>query len=144
MRYELAPDLTPGEIGALVDESVDLAIKGYLRIRVDQKDLLFGLFNKEETWFERSDRLWNDLRDYERKVFAGIFASGSVVSTEDPEEKFYKQIQGIRDALWADLANRRSGERSTDMLPISSMTARYFPKKTATIAIAATMLPGPI
>ena len=45
VRYEPPPDLTPGEIGALVDERVDLrdltatvvdlAIKGYLRIRVD-------------------------------------------------------------------------------------------------------------
>ena len=50
---------------ALVDERVDLhdltatvvdlAVKGYLRIRVDQKELLFGLWKKEETWFERTD-----------------------------------------------------------------------------------------
>ena len=117
VRYEPPPDLTPGEIGALVDERVDLrdltativdlAIKGYLRIRVDQTDRLFGLLKKEETWFERSDRSWGDLREHERKVLAGVFASGSVVSTEDLEEKFYAEIPGIRDALWEDLANRR-------------------------------------
>ncbi|GMR24514.1 MAG: hypothetical protein BMS9Abin37_3067 [Acidobacteriota bacterium] len=117
VQYEPPPDLTPGEIGALVDERVDLrdltatlvdlAIRGYLRIRVDQKDRLFGLLKKEETWFERSDRSWDDLREHERKVLAGIFVSGSVVSTEDLEEKFYEQIPKIRDALWEDLANRR-------------------------------------
>lgn len=117
VRYEPPPDLTPGEIGALVDERVDLrdltativdlAIKGYLRIRVDQKDQLFGLWKKEETWFERTDRSWDDLREHERKVLTGIFASGSVASTEDLEEKFYKRIPGIRDALWDDLAARR-------------------------------------
>lgn len=117
VRYEPPPDLTPGEIGALVDERVDLrdltatvvdlAIKGYLHIRADQKDQLFGLWKKEETWFERTERAWDDLREHEREVLAGIFASGSVVSTEDLEEKFYKRIPGIRDALWDDLANRR-------------------------------------
>jgi uncharacterized membrane protein YgcG len=117
VRYEPPPDLAPGEIGALVDERVDLrdltativdlAVKGYLRIRVDKKDLLFGLFNTDETWFERSDRGWDDLRLYEREVLTGIFASGNVVSTDDLEEKFYKRIPGIRDALWEDLVNRR-------------------------------------
>jgi uncharacterized membrane protein len=117
VRYEPPPDLAPGEIGALVDERVDLrdltativdlAIKGYLNIRVDQIDVLFGLFKKEETSFERSDRHWNDLREYERETLAGIFASGDIVSTDDLEEKFYRRIPGIRDALWEDLANRR-------------------------------------
>ncbi|HXV65355.1 MAG TPA: DUF2207 domain-containing protein [Vicinamibacteria bacterium] len=117
VRYEPPPDLMPGEIGALVDERVDLrdltatvvdlAIKGYLRIRVDQQDRLFGLMKKEETWFERSDRSWNDLREYERKVLAGLFASGDVVSTEQLEEKFYKRIPGIGDSLWEDLSARR-------------------------------------
>lgn len=117
VRYEPPPDLAPGEIGALVDERVDLrdltativdlAIKGYLRIRVDQKELLFGLIKKDETAFEKTDRSWDDLREYERKTLGGIFVHGSVVSTEDLEEKFYAKIPGIRDALWEDLVNRR-------------------------------------
>ena len=117
VRYEPPPDLAPGEIGALVDERVDLrdltativdlAIKGYLRIRVDEEERLFGLLKTEKTWFERSDRSWDELREYERKVLSGIFASGSIVSTDDLEEKFYAEIPGIRDALWEDLANRR-------------------------------------
>ncbi|HSF14863.1 MAG TPA: DUF2207 domain-containing protein [Vicinamibacteria bacterium] len=117
VRYEPPPDLMPGEIGALVDERVDLrdltatvvdlAIKGYLQIRVDQQDRLFGLLKKEETWFERSERSWNDLREYERRALAGLFASGDVVSTEQLEEKFYKRIPGIQDSLWEDLSARR-------------------------------------
>jgi hypothetical protein len=117
VRYQPPEGLAPGEIGALIDERVDLrdltativdlAIKGYLRIRVDVKARLFGLLNKEETWFEKTDRAWSDLRAYERQTLAGIFASGDVVSTEDLEEKFYSRIPGIRDALWEDLAERR-------------------------------------
>ncbi len=117
VRYEPPPELAPGEIGALVDVRVDLwdltatvvdlAVKGYLRIRVDQKERLFGLLNKEETWFERTDRSWDDLREYERQTLTGSFASGEVVSTDDLEEKFYRRIPGIKNALWEYLADRR-------------------------------------
>jgi len=117
VRYEAPPGLTPGEIGALVDERVDLrdltatvvdlAIRGYLRIRVDQEDQLFGLLKKDVTWFERTDLSSEDLYEYERNMLSGLFESGNEVSSEDLEEKFYVWIPKIRDALWEGLATRR-------------------------------------
>jgi hypothetical protein len=117
VRYEPPEEMTAGEIGAIVDERVDLrditasvvdmAVRGHLRIRVDAEEHLFGLFTTEKTSFEKIDKPRNDLREYELRIFNGIFASGDVVSTEDLEHKFYKHIPKIRDDLWADLAARR-------------------------------------
>lgn len=117
VRYEPPPDLTAGEIGALVDERVDLrditasvvdlAVRGHLRIRVDEQERLFGLLEDEQTSFEKIDVPRDDLRAYELHILNGIFARGDVVSTKDLEERFYKGIPDIREALWEDLAARR-------------------------------------
>jgi uncharacterized membrane protein YgcG len=117
VRYEPPPDLTAGEIGALVDERVDLrditasvvdlAVRGYVKIHVTVEAQLFGLWKSEQTSFERLNRPRDDLRPYEREILEGIFASGSFVSTKDLEEKFYRHIPGIRESVWDDLDRRQ-------------------------------------
>jgi len=117
VRYEPPADLTAGEVGALVDERVDLhditasvvdlAVRGYIQIQVEVEPRLFGLVTREETWFEQTDKPRDDLRAYERRVLTGLFQSGPRVSTAALKHRFYRQIPGIRDALWDDLAARR-------------------------------------
>ena len=85
---------------------VDLAVRGFLRIRIETEDKWFGLTTSEETWFERLDRPRVGLRPYERLILAALFRSGDVVSTADLEHRFYKTLPGTRDALWEDLARR--------------------------------------
>lgn len=116
VRYEPPPDLSPGEVGALVDERVDLrditatvvdlAVRGYLLIRVEEKSTLFGLASREETWFERTDLSSDDVRPHERRVLKGLFTSGDVVSAEDLEKRFYKRIPDVKEALWDRLVQR--------------------------------------
>ena len=116
VRYEPPAELSPGEIGALVDETVDLrditatvvdlAVRGYLKIRIESEERLFGLFRTEETFFDRADRGWEDLRGFERVVISGLFASGSTVSTKDLEHKFYRVIPAIKDGIWEDLVRK--------------------------------------
>jgi hypothetical protein len=86
---------------------VDLAVRGYLKIHVTEEEHLFGLWKSEQTSFERLDRPWDDLRAYEREILQGIFASGRLVSTKELEEKFYRHIPDIRDAVWEDLDRRQ-------------------------------------
>ena len=122
VRYEPPEDLTPGEIGAILAERVDLgditasvvdlAVRGYLRIRIEEEDKWFGLISNEETWFERLDKPREGLRGYERLILMGLFEAGDVISTTDLEHRFYKKLPDIRTALWEDLARRRLVEGS--------------------------------
>ena len=63
VRYEPPPGVTAGGVGTVVDERVDLrditatvvdlAVRGYLTIREEEKESLFGLTTRRTTVFER-------------------------------------------------------------------------------------------
>lgn len=115
VRYEPPQGLTPGEIGALVDEKVDLrditatvvdlAVRGFLRIGQDSKSYFGGLWTNEETTFERLEApAGTSLTQHERLVLSALFSQGEQVSISDLKERFYKHIPGINNALYDRLA----------------------------------------
>ena len=99
----------PGELGTLLDASadtvdvtatiVDLAVRGYLVITPKRDD---------QHVFQRTDRPWNDLPDYERHVLSTMFRSRPVVTTKDladadyaglstkTKSKLYKRVVELR------------------------------------------------
>lgn len=110
VRYEPPPGGTPGEIGTIVDERVDmrditativdLAVRGHLEISIEEREAFFGLFDSESIVFERRrDADESGLLAHEREVLDGLFASGDRVELSDLQNRFYKRIPGIRDAL---------------------------------------------
>lgn len=115
VRYEPPAGLTPGEIGTLVDEKVDLrditatvvdlAVRGFLTIGQQTKSHLAGLWRSEETTFEllRSPH-GASLTAHETLVLNALFSRGQHVSISDLKERFYKHIPGIRNALYNHLA----------------------------------------
>jgi len=130
VRYEAPPGVTAGEIGTLLDESVDLrdltavvvdlAVRGYLRIRVEESTVLF-LFKKSETVFERlREAEESRLLPHERLVLQGIFEQGNMVAASDLKEQFYTHIPGIKNALYDHLT--RTGYFSAKP---SSVRKRY-------------------
>ena len=123
VRYEPPSGLTPAEIGTIIDERVDLrditatvvdlAVRGFLTIREDEKKRLFGLVQSKETVFVRAqgaDR--SKLLIHEQKVFDGIFEHGDEVETKDLRERFYKEIDGIRTAVHERLVELGSFQSS--------------------------------
>lgn len=114
VRYEPPEGLTPGEIGTLVDENVDLrditatvvdlAVRGYLLIGNKQKSYLAGLFRSDETTFQRLEKSAKDLSHHEALVLNGLFSRGNSVSISDLKERFYKSIPGIKTSLYDHLA----------------------------------------
>lgn len=115
VRYEPPAGLTPGEIGTLVDEKVDLrditatvvdlAVRGFLRIGNEKKSYLIGLITVDETTFERLPTPpKSSLTAHETLVLNALFSLGSTVSISDLKEKFYKHIPGIKNALYNHLA----------------------------------------
>ncbi len=116
VRYEPPPGVTAGDIGTLVDESVDqrditamvvdLAVRGYLTIRVEEKDVLFGLTHRDETVFERRrEKSDGDLLPHETRILDGLFESGDRVEASDLKQKFYTHLPGIRKSLYQRLVD---------------------------------------
>jgi hypothetical protein len=116
VRYEPPKDVTPGVIGTLVDERVDmaditativdLAVRGVLVIRTEVEEKLWGIVKKDVTSFTRTGGSYRDLLPHEKLILDGLFANGSPVTTEDLKEEFYKKLPGIRTALYERLAER--------------------------------------
>jgi uncharacterized membrane protein YgcG len=116
VRYEPPPGVTPGEIGTLVDERVDLrdiaatlvdlAVRGYLTIRVEKREILLGLTHQEETVFARTKKDAADLRPHEVILLAALFESGGEVDTSDLRQKFYVHLPSIRTALYDGLVKQ--------------------------------------
>lgn len=110
VQYQAPPDMTPGEIGTLVDERVDLrditatvvdlAVRGFLRIEVAEESSLFGLIKKEEIVFHLlRDKHDSALLPHEREVLKALFESGNRVEASDLREKFYRKIPSIHKAI---------------------------------------------
>jgi uncharacterized membrane protein YgcG len=117
VQYEPPAGLSPGGVGTLVDERVDLvditatvvdlAIRRHLTISTEEKEHLFGLIQKEETVFRREPAGRGDLAPHERAVMDALFAAGDTVRTSDLTNKFYASIPGIQAALYRRLVDDR-------------------------------------
>ncbi len=88
VEYEPPDDLTPAEVGTLVDHKaemhditatlVDLAVRGYLRIEeVEKKGGIPFLSSRKEEWIFHQTRpksSWKALAPHERAYITGLFA----------------------------------------------------------------------
>ena len=120
VRYEPPEGVSAGELGALVDETVDLrditatlvdlAVRGYIVIRVEARESMLGLARRNETIFERTDKDASDLLEHEARLYRALFDSGDVVDTSDLKAKFYVHLPGIRDAIYDRLVANKHFE----------------------------------
>lgn len=111
VMYDPPQGMTPGGIGTLVDERVDmaditstvvdLAVRRYLTIRTETRDRLFGLLTHEETVFTRETPApRGTLAPHEDRVMTALFERGDEVSASDLANKFYRHIPGITTNLY--------------------------------------------
>ncbi|HKZ52587.1 MAG TPA: DUF2207 domain-containing protein [Candidatus Acidoferrales bacterium] len=127
-QYAPPEDLTPAEVGTLTDNSpdmrditatlVDLAVRGYVLIEEKEEKKLLGLFSDKDYVFTlrklRSE--WKEVKPHEAALLGGVFFPGysplyspsSLPSVElsDLENKFYKDLPGIRDHIFDALMAR--------------------------------------
>jgi uncharacterized membrane protein len=118
--YHPPKDLTPAELGALVDERVDqrdivatvvdLAVRGYLRIEETVEDGWFR--DTTTTTFERLLPSRAELRPHEREVLAGLFEKGKRVTLKDLENKFHERLDPIRKHVYEELVEAGYFKRS--------------------------------
>jgi uncharacterized membrane protein len=128
-QYEPPDKLTPGEVGTLIDNSVDmrditasivdLAVRGYLVIEEQKKDHLLGLTHSKEYVFhlKKSRAEWNTLKPHEQELLDGLFSGGNAgdsVSLSDLQNNFYKNIPDIRNQIFASLVGSGYYRRRPD------------------------------
>jgi len=117
-QYEPPNQLTPGEVGTLVDNSadmrditasiVDLAVRGYIVIEEHQRDRMLGLMHdKDYNFIVQKDRSeWAKLKPHEQTLLAGLFTTGAVgetVSMSSLENHFYTNLPGIKNDIFSSL-----------------------------------------
>lgn len=108
-EYEAPDGLSPAEIGTIVDgkadnkditaELIDLAIKGYLKIKqtgMGKKD--YRLIKLKEP-----DSL---SRDYDKKLMEGIFGGKNEVAMKDLTNKFYKDMKTISSQVYSAVTSK--------------------------------------
>jgi uncharacterized protein (TIGR04222 family) len=103
-------DLSPGLVGALVDEKVDtkeviativdLARRGYLEITDTKED---GVFRKPESLFTRTKSL-DDLQGFEKKVAESLFDGKhpDQVTTAQLKNHFYTHVGPIIEMVYTE------------------------------------------
>jgi hypothetical protein len=115
VQYQPLDGLSPTEMGTLVDHRadmkditatlVDLAVRGFVHITEERKEKLFGLYSDTTFTFEsvrpRDDR--KALVEHERRYLRALFERGDSVGLEELENRFYKSLPKIRDAVYDSL-----------------------------------------
>lgn len=119
VQYDPPEGMRPAEVGALVDEDaglkdvsatiVDLAVRGYLKIReIEKKGLILTSKDYEfELLKEWKDD--KDLRDHEKKVLMVLFdLGGKICRISDLKENhgFYKGLPGIKKGIYEELVQQ--------------------------------------
>jgi uncharacterized membrane protein YgcG len=121
VMYEPPDHLTPAELGTLVDESpdtrditatvVDLAVRGYLRITERKAEHLLGLWSSMDYLFHRARprQEWGALTAFERLLLEALFKDSEAdeVLLSSLENRFYKSLSGIHDAIFDSLHRRK-------------------------------------
>ena len=120
-QYEPPDQLSPGEVGTLIDNSVDmrditasivdLAVRGFMVIEQQTKDHLLGLTHSKEYLFhlKKPQAEWGTLKTHEQQLLAGLFSTGNAgdtVSLADLQNHFYKNIPSIKDQIFASLVGK--------------------------------------
>ncbi len=116
-RYEPPDGMTPFEAGVLVDNRpdmrdvtstlVDLAVRGWLVIEELEEQKLFGLVKDTDYAFELQRPLSaaGTLKQHERLLLESLFRGDrdARVRASDLENSFYKDLPGIKSALFDQL-----------------------------------------
>jgi len=111
-EYEPPDKLRPAQLGVIVDETadprdlvatiVDLAVRGYLTITENGKAWLFG----HTDWTLDKRKPGDELLDYERKLFDGLFAKGDSVLLSSLKGTFAPTLKSAEGLLYKDAMAR--------------------------------------
>jgi uncharacterized membrane protein YgcG len=121
-QYEPPDQLSPGEVGTLIDDSadmrditatlVDLAVRGVIVIQEHTTERMMGLWQSQDYSFVlKKDRAeWASLKPHEQVLLSGIFSGGTAGETvlmSSLQNRFYKTLPAIQGRLLDSLVAHR-------------------------------------
>ncbi|HWZ99241.1 MAG TPA: DUF2207 domain-containing protein [Candidatus Dormibacteraeota bacterium] len=129
-QYNPPDELTPSEVGTLIDNSVDmrditaaivdLAVRGFISIEEKDKSSMMGLVHEKDYVFhlKKSSDEWASLKPHEYELLTGIFsgggAAGQSVSLSDLHNQFYQHIPAIKNHVFDSLVSHGYYRRRPD------------------------------
>jgi len=137
-QYEPPAQLTPSEVGTLVDNSadmrditsaiVDLAVRGYLVIEEHTTDHMMGLWkDKDYNFILKKERAeWSALKPHEQQLLDGIFnvgTAGESVSMSSLHNQFYKSLPAIKNRIFDSLVSQGYYRRRPDSVRSAYLAA---------------------
>ncbi len=109
-EYEPPQNISPAMIGAAMTEGripsntvaatiIDLARRGYLKIKIDDEQGLFG--KTQKFTFSRSKEDYSALADYEQEIMRGLFKNSGETTLEElrKEAKFYSTVASFKSEI---------------------------------------------
>ncbi len=109
-------ELTPAEVGALIDESLDprdisasmigLAVKGYISIEETEEKVL--IFTNKDYKLTALKTEFDELTEFEKWLMTGLFQDGrSVVMISELKNKFYTYLPKLSKAVFRQLVEHK-------------------------------------
>jgi uncharacterized membrane protein len=142
VQYAPPGELSPAEVGSLLDESVDtpdivstvidLAVRGYLTIEeVETTKFLF--LEVKDYRFEKTRPVDEALQPHERELHQALFAAADTVLLSSLKNRFYRSLPAIRSAVSRQMLEK-------ELFPRDPARVRHF-YRTAGGLIAVSPLP---
>jgi uncharacterized membrane protein YgcG len=129
-QYNPPDDLTPSEVGTLIDNSVDmrditaaivdLAVRGFISIEEKDKTSMMGLVHDKDYVFhlKKASEEWTSLKPHEHELLSGLFSgggpAGQTVSLADLHNQFYRYIPAIKNHVFDSLVEHGYYRRRPD------------------------------
>jgi len=108
-QYEPPKEMTPGEMGVLIREKmevkdisatlVDLARRGYLKILEQEKHNFISSSKTYNFILQKRFQSDTNLKEHEKLILSNIFSSGEEVSLDDLKNNFYRHIPSIDNVI---------------------------------------------
>jgi uncharacterized membrane protein YgcG len=138
-QYEPPDQLSPSEVGTLIDNSVDmrditaaivdLAVRGYFSIEEKEKSSMMGLVHEKDYVFhlKKSFSEWDSLKPHERELMMGMFSGGATAGEAIPlsnlHNQFYRNIPTIKNCVFDSLVAHGYYGRRPDSVRTSYVAA---------------------
>ena len=120
--YEAPKEMSPAEVGSLVDDSVDprditstivdLAVRGFIHIEEKQEKVLF--FKSTDYTFKllKQRDQWTGLRAHESAMLSNMFSGSDLIHLSDLKNRFYLALPGVKKNILSEL--KQKGMYSVD------------------------------
>jgi uncharacterized membrane protein len=126
--------LTPGEVGALIDEKLDprditstiigLAVKGYIKIEETKKEGL--VFEKTDYYIKKVKGPDENLTPFEKELMEDLipaYQPGTLVS--ELKNKFYTNLPRLKKMIYEDLVGKKYFLSNPEKVRNSYMTVAF-------------------